>query len=407
MHKHNSWLIPLVSGFGLLTSVPALTEPTPPVLALADSVIETFHDSEANKCGTTKVHIDSPVRAFEDQNHVIHLTVSDPDARAWQWTGSVTGFTNNPKTARLDCTPVMTGNAGNNNIPSFDQKTWIQALYFASPTIYAYGHEDYFGTRTSERGCHKAGTVDGLPYCWYSSVPVWKATVPTSGTHLAFTKTATPADHVAIYPHVRYPGHAATPTAGWIGYGTPSNIIRGRNRDGSLDGYFYMFAYTNSGYAGQSKGVCLFRNPDPSVRSGWRAWNGSTAEPAFTQQMGNPYAVTNSVCAVVNPGTFASSVRSVQWHEPSRHFIAVFRDGNGVRYATSRDLLTWNESRSLLVSDTAAANYPVIIDFDGGDLGDDNFDQIYSNGKTYLFYRKSIEYGHTRITRRKIDVTNY
>lgn len=385
----------------------ALAVITPPELRLADSVIETFHDSEANQCGTTKVHIDAPVRAFEDQNHVIHLTVSDPNARGWQWTGSVTGFTNNPKTGKLDCTPIMTGSTGNNDIPSFDQKTWIQGLYFSSPTIYAYGHEDYFGTRTNEPGCHDAGTSDGLPYCWYSAIATWQATVPSSGTHVSFSKTAAAPGHIAIYPHVRYPGHENTPTAGWIGYGTPSNIFRGRNQDGTLDGNHYMLVYTNSGYADQPRGVCLFRSADPTGRSSWRAWNGSTTAPAFDQQMLNPYAATNSPCAVLNPDTFSSSVRSVQWHKPSRHYIAVFRDSGGVRYATSPDLMTWNPAKTLLVSTSVAANYPVAVDFDGGDWGDDNFDRIYSNGRSYLFYRKSIEYGHTRITRRKIEVSNY
>jgi hypothetical protein len=380
---------------------------TPPTLGLADSVIETFHDSETNQCGTTKVHIDSPVRAFEDQNNVIHLTVSDPSARGWQWTGQAAAFTGNPTTATLDCAPIMTGTTGNNDISSFDQKTWIQGLYYRGSTVYAYGHQDYFGTRTAEPGCHRAGTIDGLPYCWYASIPVWMADAPKSGVHLSFSRSAAPPGHVAIYPHVRYPGHESTPLAGWIGYGTPSNIIRGRKRDGSLDGYYYMFAYTNSGFANQPTGVCLFRSPDPSDRTSWRAWNGNASRPAYTQRMSNPYTATNTPCAVVNPGTFQSYVRSVQWHKPSRHYIAIFRDQDGVHYATSPDLLTWNPSRTLLVSEPAAANYPVVIDFDGGDWGDDNFDRIHSNGRAYLFYRKSIASGHTQITRRKLDVTNY
>src|SRR5688500_17782195 len=91
---------------------------TAPTVGLADSVIETFHDSETMKCGSNNIHIDSPVRAFEDEHHVIHLTVSDPAAKGWQWTGSVTGFTNNPKTAVLDCTPVMQGYSAQ-NLPVF------------------------------------------------------------------------------------------------------------------------------------------------------------------------------------------------------------------------------------------------------------------------------------------------
>ncbi|HEY9412421.1 MAG TPA: hypothetical protein VIP77_22775 [Jiangellaceae bacterium] len=379
------------------------------MLKLADSVIETFHDSDADLCpGGAEAQVDSPVRVFEDQNHVIHLTTSDPQGRGWQWTGSVTGFTNNPKTATLDCTSIMNGYTGNNDPAAFDQKTFIQGFYFDNPTVYAYGHEDYYGTRTLETGCHNHRVTpdDGLPRCWYSAIAVWKATVPATGTHLDFAKDGdgTRGDHVAIFPHVRYPGHPATPTAGWIGYGTPSNIVRGRRPDGTLDGYWYMFAYTNSGYAQQSKGVCLFRSDDPTDRT---SWNGNPTAPAFTQHLVDPYTGTNTPCAVVNATQFTSYVRSVQWHKPSRHYIAVFRDGAGIRYATSTDLLTWNDSLPLLTATRDEGDYPVIVDFDGGDWGDDNFDRIHDNGRSYLFYRKSFEAGHTRITRRLIEVTNY
>lgn len=420
-------LAPLASGFVLLgalvereasSSPSAAADPreevtrranTPPTLGFADSVIEPFHDSETDTCGTTNIHIDSPVRAFEGHDNEIHLTVSDPGARGWQWTGSVADFTDNPRTAALDCALIMNGNTGNNSIPEFDQRTWIQSLYFnrSASTVYAYGHEDYFGTRTNEPECHEAGKSDEKPYCWYASIAVWAAEVPISGTHIDFSKIDAPPNHVAIYPHVQYPGHENTPTAGWIGYGTPSNIIRGRNQDGSLDDYHYMLAYTSSGYGDQPNGVCLFRSPDPSIRTSWRPWNGSTSSPAFTQQMVNPYTGTNSPCAVVNPATFTAPVRSLQWHEPSKHYVAIFRDGEGVWYATSTDLLTWNPAQLLLVSTTAEANYPVVIDFDGGGRGDDNFDRMYDNGKSYMFYRQSIEPGHTRIARRRLTVTNY
>lgn len=124
--------------------------------------------------------------------------------------------------------------------------------------------------------------------------------------------------------------------------------------------------------------------------------------------MGNPYSSNNNApCAVVNPSTFNSRVYSVVWHKPSRHYIAVFRDSSAVRYATSTDLLTWNAPQSLLVSDSDQASYPVIIDLDGGDHGDDNFDRLYNNGDSFLFYRKSIESGHTQIRRRRIYVKNY
>ena len=180
------------------TETASLSTLAPPTLGLADSVIETFHDSTANQCGSQKVHIDGPVRAFEDQNNVIHLTTSDPNATGWQWTGSVTGFTNNPKTAALDCTPVMIGNSGNTNPSQYDQKTWIQAVHFAGSTVYAYGHQDYFGTRTNDPDCHDAGTTDGLPYCWYSSIPLWTATVSPPDRHVTFARSGATPGHVAI-----------------------------------------------------------------------------------------------------------------------------------------------------------------------------------------------------------------
>jgi hypothetical protein len=380
-----------------------------PTLGLADSVIETFHDSDVNLCGTTKVKQDGPVRIFEDQFNVLHMTISDANAKGWQWHGSVTGFTNNPKTAILDCTGVMTGNVGNTDPSKFDQKTWIQGFYFDGTTAWAYGHEDYWGNRVNnDPDCHKSGVVDGKPGCWYAAIATWKANpVSSANRHLDFTRDGTAPDHIAIYPHVQYPGDALTPTSGWIGYGAPSNIFRGRNQDGTTDGYWYMFTYTNSGYAGQAKGVCLFRSADPSDHTSWRAWDGNTTTPGFTQTMGNPYTTTNSTCAVVEPTIFSSYVRSVVWHKPSRHYVAIIRKSTGVYYSTSTDMLSWSTPTLLLTSTTDEAEYPVLVDFDGGDYGDDNFDRAYDNGKLYLFYRKKESTGAIRITRRKIDVTNY
>lgn len=255
------------------------TPPDVPVLGFADPVIETFHDSDTMKCGAQEVHITTPVRAFEDQNNYIHLIASSSIATGWQWTGSANQFTSNPKTAALDCTPVMNGNSANNDPTKFDQKTWPHAIYFKSTTVYAYGHEEYLGNRTSEPGCHVAGTSDGLPSCWYASVPVW--TSSTTATHLSFARWGSAPNHGAIYPHVQYPGHGSTPSGAWIGYGGPSNIVRGRNPDGTLDGYHYMFVYAATTYAGQDHGVCLFRSADPTDRTSWRAWDGNNPLASF------------------------------------------------------------------------------------------------------------------------------
>ncbi|MCW4461185.1 hypothetical protein OK349_05660 [Sphingomonas sp. BT-65] len=391
-------------------SVTSLAAPT--LQIPSGSPIETFHDADLEKCGTTPVRQDGPLRVFEDQFNVIHMTMSNADAKGYQWTGSVTGFTNNPTTAELDCTPVMIGNVGNTDVSKFDQKTWIQGFYFDGTTAWAYGHQDFWGgpPRSTNPNCHASGVEDDKNGCWYASIATWKANpVSSADRHLNFTRNGTAPNHIAIYPHVQYPGDLQTPKSGWIGYGAPSNIFRGRNQDGTVDGYWYMFVYTNSGHGGQAKGQCLFRSSNPADRTSWRAWNGNTTTPGFTQVMGNPYTTTNSTCAVVQPTLFNTYVRSVVWHKPSRHYIAIYRVGaDGVYWATSPDMLNWTQGGELLASDSDAASYPVLIDFDGGDWGDSNFDRAYDNGKLYLFYRKKIAgTNNIRITRRLVDVTNY
>ncbi|MEV0797563.1 hypothetical protein AB0I34_07730 [Kribbella sp. NPDC050281] len=46
-------------------------------------------------------------------------------------------------------------------------------------------------------------------------------------------------------------------------------------------------------------------------------------------------------------------------------------------------------------------------DFDGGDFGDDNFDRLYGNGKSYLFLRHQLSGGHSSLVRQKLSVDNY
>lgn len=394
------------------TSGAATLALAPPVLALVDpTTVDRFHDSNDNLCGTQKVHIDGPVRAF-NHDGMVHMTVSDPNAIGWQWTGTPEAFKSTPDTAVLDCTPVLNGNnviLPDNDPDLHDQKTWIQAFFYRAGTAYAYGHQDYFGTRNNIEGCHEAGETDDLPYCWMASIPVW--TAPASPTHLSFARSATPPSHVAIFPHVRYPQTATEienmPHAGWMGYGTPSNIVRGRNADGSLQNVWYMFAYASATYQGQAKGVCLFRSEDPTDRNSWYAWDGNLTAPAFTQQMQDPTSHTNSACAVVKPTMFNTYVRSVVWHAPSRHYIAIFRNSSAVRYATSTDMVNWSAGADLLASTVGQVNYPVVIDFDSGGTDEETFDRLYGNGSAFLLYRESVVSGYTRINRRKLVVTNY
>ncbi len=394
---------------------------SPPVLGLADSVIETLYESESNPCGIQNVHVDSPVRIYEDVNHRHHLMFSDGGARGWQLTGSNVAFTQSPPTPKLDCTSVMTGNVGDDLQSSFNQKTWIEGLHYqpSTNTVYAYGHEDFWGgpPRIDDPLCHASGVDDGKPSCWYAAITVWKAASPTAGstqTHVTFSRSAAVPDHVAVYPPVRYPLPRPTTTSGWIGYGTPSNLLRGRTQTGALDGYVYMFVTANNTTGGQATGNCLFRSSNPASPSSWRAWNGSTSSPAFEQVSVNPYTGTNPPCAVVDPANLPTTVRSVAWHKPSRHYVALYRRGDGIQYVTSPDLLHWSAPATLLVSTAEQASYPSLIDHDGGDYGDDNFDRLYfhtntsaPNGNTFLYYRKNPADGVTRLVRRRLKVLNY
>lgn len=354
---------------------------TAPVLALGAP--ELVHDSDDNLCGT-KLNTDGPVRAFTAADGLVHMTVTDTSALSYQWTGTADQFAGNTQTLR--CAPILNSQTGNSDDPAdFDQRTWIQGLYVSGSTVYAYGHEDFIGYRDGTRpDCVRPGTANAAHVCWYAAVTTWSAT--TGGIPLSFEK---PADHVAIYPRIAYPGDTATPAAGWIGYGTPSNIVAGP------DGAQYLFVYTSTGDPGQQQGVCLFRNENPANPATWRAWTGS----GYTQRFVDPYNGTNTACAVVGP--FRASLRAVVRHAESGQYIAVYRTGSAILYATSTDLITWSTPVSLLSATTDEANYVSVIDFsDGGD-----HDTIHTGGQAYLYYRAWVATGHTQLMRRPLTVT--
>jgi hypothetical protein len=363
----------------------------PPVLRLTDSAYPTMHDSKT-LCEGRRVRVDGPVRVFEDADHRLHMTVTGPDGVSFQWTGSPGAFAN--RTAKLDCIPVQLGYTRNADPAAFDQKSFIQALHYRAGDVTAYTHQDYYGKRTAEPGCDP---LDQQHECWYSSVGAWGS---AGAGHLSFSHKGN-----AIYPHVPYPGHAATPAAGWLGYGTPSNIFRSRTLTGELDGYWYMLTRASVSHAGQSAGSCLWRTTDPSDIGFWRAWD--TGTETFEQPSRDPYAGQNAPCDVIT-GLGGAYVRSVAWHRPSRHYVAAWRTPKAVVYSTSVDLITWNTPKTLLTSTWEQANYPTVVDLSGGDWGDDNFDRLYSAGSTWMFYRKDLpDWGHHRLVQRRIEVANY
>lgn len=377
-------------------SYAGVAELPPPVLFVVPGEQPvTVHRKTANLCGSaTPVAMDSPIRMFMGQNSSIHMTTSAPKGRGFQWVGSRSSFRAGTPAPWLDCDPVFESNSLDPDPGNFNQRGFMQALYFKPgaerDSVYGFAHQDFIAQRIPETStCYYE--VEGVAYnlnhrCWYSAVSHWRSTVPDQLRHLAFAPT-TQTSNIAIYPHVRYPDHADTPKSGWIGYGTPSNIFRGRLNDGSLEGGLYMFVRASAPYGGQQSGTCLFRTDDPANRLGWRAYSPSTGE--FDRQMVNPYGPgTNQPCEVIStlPNV---PIRSVSWHRPSRHYIAIMRTtAGGVVYATSRDMFTWNPPRTLYGVEAWEADYPSLIDLEGGDEGDPNFDRIYDTGQLWLYFRK-------------------
>lgn len=426
--------------------------PAAPVLRIVDGANHQIVQDDAKLCEGTKISMDSPVRAFEDQNDVIHMTIATPNAHGHQWTGPEGEHSRNE--TKLHCDSVLRGDLLNAYHSQFDQKTFLQALHFdrSTNTVYGYGHQDNFATRIPKPDCYNTRPTPEVPgdpahKCWYSSVNYWQSPI-LAEEKLSFTHVR--GQHVAIYPHQHYPGNAQTPSSGWIGYGTPSNIVRGRDPEtGRLDGYSYMFVYTSANepatgttsFRGQEWGACLFRNADPSVRTGWRAYDADTGE--FTQEMRNPYPdnSVNQPCDRISAETLPRQpLRSVVWHAPSRHYLAILRSSTHVQFATSRDLITWSEPQDFMPALACEANYPTIIDLAGGDYGDANFDRLYGrdrrspgpidpypendafeavtdanndvvSGTTWLYYRKKTSCENaglgTKVARRLIEIDNY
>lgn len=99
-----------------------------------------------------------------------------------------------------------------------------------------------------------------------------------------FQPTATPPAHVVAVAPVRWQPDLGDD----VGFHTPSNIIEGRNPDGSLDGYYYTLVSVRridpDGDGGddpiQPAGISVLRTPslDPTDSDyQWRAWHGNDA----------------------------------------------------------------------------------------------------------------------------------
>ncbi|MFI6831794.1 hypothetical protein ACIBG5_32140 [Kribbella sp. NPDC050241] len=65
--------------------------------------------------------------------------------------------------------------------------------------------------------------------------------------------------------------------------------------------------------------------------------------------------------------------------------------------------MNWNASKLLVAGDINVTNHQSVIDFDG----DDNFDRLYDDGKSYLFLRHQLSGGHSSLVRQKLSVDNY
>jgi hypothetical protein len=183
-------------------------------------------------------------------------------------------------------------------------------------------------------------------------------------------------------PAAEYPSTAS----GRVGVFTTSNIAA--KGDG-----FYMLAWAEGG-AGQQRGNCLFRSPDPLLPGSWRAWDGTD----FSVDMRD--AARSSPCRPVSPSVLTNEVRSITWSSHHERWIAVLASRRklagdaapipGFYQSVSADLIHWSELTRIMAAPTRAreeqmdtvASYPSLIDPDSRSR---NFDTLEGEAPLLLF----------------------
>lgn len=251
---------------------------------------------------------------------------------------------------------------------------WIEATYTRDGReVIALVSQD-LSRQTRESGCDRRN----LPgRCWLNNI-------------LA-ARSSDMGQRFSLLPPVRrmvatlgdeYPTDARTR----FGVFTTSNIVRHGEA-------FYMVAHMQ-GEGVQEAGNCLFRTHDPFEPQAWRAWDGQD----FTADFAGPGQ--RRPCATLPSRSLPGEVRSLGWSPRHGLWIASFlarlrlpgdpQPLPGFYYATSPDLLTWEDPRRIKTSPTrprlddldTVTNYPAILDPDSASR---NFETIDGDQPVLLY----------------------
>jgi hypothetical protein len=286
-----------------------------------------------------------------------------------------------PGQLTLDCHSSLT--SGENADPAtFDGRRYIGSTWTRDGVhVAALVHDEYHADAHPGR----CTSQDGLA-CWYNSIIAMRS--DDSGT------TFSPASPLVV---AAAPFRQDVDQVRHRGFFNPSNMFAG-------PGGVYVFTST-TGWAGQSPGACLLRNPDPLNSAGWRGWDGH----AFSAHWSNPYATDHPVATPCQPVVpFGLPVADVVRHRPSGLYLAIWEQPktdltppfgdfpvSGFYLATSKNLTEWSEPRLFLPTQTehqpcgphgegkngAILAYPSLLDEDATGR---NFDNVGDTAWLYV-----------------------
>lgn len=307
------------------TPRPTATPTIVPAGMAVTGPVETVFDWSSDRCAYEDIP-DLPARAFRDADGNVQLISAHILARRF------VGPDLNDLTH--DCTVVM--QSDHQADPAlFNDNEWIASTYTEDgETIYALVHDEYHGW---EHG-PECQPPNHFP-CWFNFVT---SAISTDGGD-SYHDLAAPPDHLVAALPVRY-----KPEAGPAGIFSPSSIVK-------KDGYYYAFVKIDE-YESDKQDVCLMRTDDLSQPKSWRAWGGQAFDGVFQ----DPYQMDESElgglpCAPIDPVHLGALFESLTFNTYLNRFVmtgtsATHIEGRevwGALYATSDDLIHWNQAQLL------------------------------------------------------------
>lgn len=299
-----------LSLFALLWSAACRAEPPGLVVTVSGPPV-TVWSHDRNSCDADDIP-DAPARAVRLASGEVVLFAAHLRNRLLRGA--------NLLSVRMDCHVVYQGKE-DDDPANFDDRAWLVSPYtIDGKRIFSVVHNEFQGHRRPWL-CPSGRYLD----CWYNALTI--AISDDGGESFHRPENAL----LATLPY-RY----ADVVGAHRGYFNPSNII-------GLDDSLYMFAFATEALA-QRPGNCLLRTAVPDDAASWRAWNGHAFEAAFVDPYHDTDAPEKHICAPVGLGRLRWPVTSLVRHAASGLFIAsMMNDGEGVYFATSRDLIAWSD----------------------------------------------------------------